>query len=200
MPAHSIQACSACKKHKRRCDKALPVCSLCRRTRRDCTYDAEPAPVPTPADWAHMQARLAALESLLPTTSVRDATPIQTSTASTSVPPSTVGASSHDEANSGETRAPSTVDGSVGNEGQDTDAVFPSSLFLDIDCYVWSHARLPVMAGGIPAVRCLTLIPPSATPTSLCFRCSLFEALELRPIFSLSVARLRYPLSGERNH
>lgn len=162
MPSHSIQACSACKRHKRRCDKTLPACSLCRRTKRDCTYDAEPAHLPTPADWAHMQARLAALESLLPTTSVRGVAPSQASTGLTSVPPSTVGASSNDEANS-ETCEPTTVSPFFGDEGQYTDAVFPPSLFLDIDCHVWSHARLPIMAGGIPAVCCPISLPRSAS-------------------------------------
>lgn len=27
----AVQACSACKKQKRKCDKALPACSLCQR-------------------------------------------------------------------------------------------------------------------------------------------------------------------------
>lgn len=33
------QACQTCRRQKRRCDKALPVCSLCRRSGRDCYYD-----------------------------------------------------------------------------------------------------------------------------------------------------------------
>lgn len=37
------QACLACRSHKRKCDKALPICSLCTRLRRACNYPFEPS-------------------------------------------------------------------------------------------------------------------------------------------------------------
>jgi hypothetical protein len=65
MAPHSDQACRACKKQKRRCDKGLPECSLCRRTGRLCEYNDAPDPPPTASDLAALRARLCELEDRL---------------------------------------------------------------------------------------------------------------------------------------
>ncbi|KAH7317136.1 hypothetical protein B0I35DRAFT_354453 [Stachybotrys elegans] len=37
-PARAQQACSFCRRQKRKCDKLIPRCTTCRRVRRDCEY------------------------------------------------------------------------------------------------------------------------------------------------------------------
>ncbi|KAF9776146.1 hypothetical protein IL306_005708 [Fusarium sp. DS 682] len=53
----------------------------------------------------------------------------------------------HSTGSSSVTPAYSRVEGS----GSNSVSHFPASMFLDIDCYVWSRARLPVPTGVIPA-------------------------------------------------
>ncbi|KAL7755556.1 hypothetical protein ACKLNR_014654 [Fusarium oxysporum f. sp. zingiberi] len=65
MATRSDQACKACKKQKRRCDKGLPECSLCWRTQRLCEYGITADPQPSASDWGFLQARLTELENRL---------------------------------------------------------------------------------------------------------------------------------------
>ncbi|KAI9726662.1 MAG: hypothetical protein M1834_008975 [Cirrosporium novae-zelandiae] len=37
-PERAPQACTSCRKQKRKCDKALPACALCTRLKRECDY------------------------------------------------------------------------------------------------------------------------------------------------------------------
>ncbi|SPO03699.1 uncharacterized protein DNG_06382 [Cephalotrichum gorgonifer] len=172
MASRSDQACGACKKQKRRCDKGLPECSLCRRTGRPCEYGIAPDPLPTASDWASLQTRLSELENLLvgtpkpaaersvllsptsasvsvassaaaltptPTPSTSSREPLDThSTDLSSGPPSIRSA--------GATPAHSVIDDPSPRSG----APFPASMFLDIDCYIWSRARPPAPHGAIP--------------------------------------------------
>ncbi len=60
----AAQACTTCRKQKRRCDKTLPTCGLCSRMGRMCDYsDSQPAP--TAEDLTTLQAKLAELENRL---------------------------------------------------------------------------------------------------------------------------------------
>ncbi|KAK9319062.1 hypothetical protein V1517DRAFT_75621 [Lipomyces orientalis] len=68
LPAKAHQACGHCRKHKRKCDKALPSCGLCVRTERACDYDETPKPPPSAEDFADLQSRISELESRLSTT------------------------------------------------------------------------------------------------------------------------------------
>ncbi|PNP76103.1 hypothetical protein FNYG_10661 [Fusarium nygamai] len=159
MTTRSEQACKTCKKQKRRCDKALPECSLCKRTQRLCQYGIAADFQPTASDWSLMQARLSELENRLANspraTEQRVLTPTSGSLLeegstygafcdfidTNSIGPNSVNSSSQPI---GFTPAYSTVECPPVTK-------FPASLFLDIDCYVWSHARLPVLTGNIPA-------------------------------------------------
>ncbi|KAH7020763.1 fungal-specific transcription factor domain-containing protein [Microdochium trichocladiopsis] len=141
MTPRSAQACLACKQLKRRCDKVLPECSLCRRTSRSCLYGIEAGPLPTPGEWADVQARLAALENILP--------------GFTPPPSTTLAALSTPGNDCSSSLAPSSADlvqpippPASPNHG---DTAFPAALFVDLDCYIWSHARLPAPSGSIPA-------------------------------------------------
>lgn len=60
------QACSHCRKNKRKCDKVLPACSLCQRLRRDCDYSVEQSTIlPTSDDFAALKQKVVDLEALL---------------------------------------------------------------------------------------------------------------------------------------
>ncbi|KAI0015537.1 fungal-specific transcription factor domain-containing protein [Xylariomycetidae sp. FL0641] len=58
------QACSSCRRQKRRCDKALPSCALCTRVGRECDYSETPSQ-PTIRHIEELQDQLATLESKL---------------------------------------------------------------------------------------------------------------------------------------
>ncbi|KAF4960377.1 hypothetical protein FGADI_1024 [Fusarium gaditjirri] len=167
MATRSEQACKACKKQKRRCDKALPECSLCKRTQRLCEYGIAAGFQPSASDWSMMQARLSELESRL-ANSPRAAeqhilSPIsgpasgsvleQGSTSGVifcdSIDTHSIGSNSVNSSSQSISFTPaySTAEGS----GSTSVTHFPVSMFLDVDCYVWSHARLPPPTGIIPA-------------------------------------------------
>lgn len=60
------QACSACKKQKRKCDKILPACSLCQRIGRPCDYRPESQlQAPSPEDFFALRQQVSDLEQLL---------------------------------------------------------------------------------------------------------------------------------------
>ncbi|KAF5649350.1 fungal specific transcription factor factor [Fusarium sp. NRRL 52700] len=166
MANRSEQACKACKKQKRRCDKALPECSLCKRTQRPCEYGITTEFQPSASDWNMMQARLSELENRLANslraTDQHILSPIsgpasgslleQESTPGAifcDIDTHSIGSNSVNSWSqpTGFTPLYSTA------ECSDSTSVtrFPASMFLDIDCYVWSHAKLPIPSGAIPA-------------------------------------------------
>ncbi|OJJ67674.1 hypothetical protein ASPBRDRAFT_47715 [Aspergillus brasiliensis CBS 101740] len=122
----AAQACVACKRQKRRCDKRLPQCSLCLRTSRTCDYADTPKPPPTAADLETLQARLAELEERLSSVSEPDSLSATTGGPGTS----------------------SLATESITPDREPTR--FPSAMFLDIDCYKWSNMQFPRPAVSIP--------------------------------------------------
>lgn len=152
MASRSEQACQACKKHKRRCDKGLPECSLCRRTGRTCEYGITENPYPTPSDWDSMQARISELESHLSNLSrVPDASSFSSPDTG---PPSSSSVTLRTSVDAHRAAPTSNVASTVDEDrGANSGSGFPASMFLDIDCYIWSRARLPPPRGAIPAVR-----------------------------------------------
>ena len=58
------QACIACRKQKRKCDKTLPACSLCVRMSRGCDY-SDSTPTPNADDFAILRQKVSELESRL---------------------------------------------------------------------------------------------------------------------------------------
>jgi hypothetical protein len=58
------QACIACRKQKRKCDKQLPACSLCSRMSRECDYSGA-EPTPNADDFALLRQKVSELESKL---------------------------------------------------------------------------------------------------------------------------------------
>ncbi|KAF5681842.1 hypothetical protein FDENT_7909 [Fusarium denticulatum] len=166
MANRSEQACKACKKQKRRCDKALPECSLCKWTQRLCEYGIVTDFQPTASDWNMMQARLSELENRLAISpraiepilspnsgpslgSVLEQGTISGATFHDSIDTHSIGSNSVSFSSQpiGVTPADSTVE----YPGPALVTHFPASMFLDIDCYVWSHPKLPVPSGVIPA-------------------------------------------------
>ena len=64
MNLRAAQACIACRKQKRRCDKALPSCSLCHRMGRGCDY-SDSTPTPNADDFALLKKKVIDLEAKL---------------------------------------------------------------------------------------------------------------------------------------
>lgn len=124
------QACGACKKLKRKCDKSLPQCALCLRTGRKCDY-AILSPAPTAGDLAAVQERLAGLEQKISTTPLLSVQSDSTSSSAVAV--------RNDAARSG-CQSPRKL---------------PVAFFLDIDCYTWSRMRAPLPVAEIPEVGVL---------------------------------------------
>lgn len=58
------QACIACRRQKRKCDKQLPSCALCLRMSRSCDY-SDSTPTPNADDFALLRQKVAELESRL---------------------------------------------------------------------------------------------------------------------------------------
>lgn len=150
MASRSSQACLACKKSKRRCDKLLPDCSLCRRTNRACDYNAEPGPAPTAEEWSSLRARLTALESRFS----QDGLTLSQGSfgrAASSEPSSASGTAFHQSVPRSE------LDFSAARTSKEIENVdncddFPASMFLDTDRYIWSKARPPAPRRTIPPV------------------------------------------------
>ncbi|KAI6754871.1 hypothetical protein HG530_012623 [Fusarium avenaceum] len=147
MASRSSQACLACKKSKRQCDKLLPDCSLCRRTNRACDYNAEPGPAPTAEEWSSLRARLTALESRFS----QDELALSQGSFGTaaSSEPSSASSTLHQSAPRSELglTAARTI---KEIENIDNDDDFPASMFLDTDRYIWSKARPPAPRRTIP--------------------------------------------------
>jgi hypothetical protein len=121
------QACGACKKLKRKCDKSLPQCALCLRTGRRCDY-AILDPAPTASDLAAVQERLAGLEQKISTTPLLSVHSDHASNSTVAV---------RREAGGSENQCPQK---------------FPTAFFLDIDCYTWSRMRAPLPSAELPQV------------------------------------------------
>lgn len=125
-PLNAHQACSACKKNKRKCDKRLPVCGLCARTGRACEYDETPRPPPSADEFAALQARITELEARLNIAcggSVSVASPTPTFS------------------------SPKTWTDTTLSLTQ-----FPFAMFLDLDCYAWARMKLPRPTATVPMV------------------------------------------------
>jgi len=59
----AAQACAACRKQKKGCDKLFPTCSSCERLRRACHYETGSSPPPPAEGYENLVKRLAKLES-----------------------------------------------------------------------------------------------------------------------------------------
>ncbi|KAH8899364.1 hypothetical protein GQ53DRAFT_836418 [Thozetella sp. PMI_491] len=121
----AVQACAACRKQKRKCDKTLPTCSLCSRMGRPCDY-ADSQPPPTADDLATLQSRLRELEHRL-------------SKQEQESPPAIA---EREPAPLANPRGP-LWKGAQANR-------FPAAMFLDIDCFKWASMTVPRPSVEIP--------------------------------------------------
>ena len=64
MSLRAAQACSACRKQKRKCNKTLPTCSLCSRMGRPCDY-SDSAPTPNADGFSQLRKKVVDLEARL---------------------------------------------------------------------------------------------------------------------------------------
>jgi len=65
-PEAASQACTSCRKQKRKCDKRLPSCGLCERIGRSCDYSEEARGLaPSPEEFTALRQEVAELKDLL---------------------------------------------------------------------------------------------------------------------------------------
>lgn len=137
-PPRAAQACTSCRRQKRRCDKALPSCARCASLQRTCDYNAADAAAavgggPTAEAFAALQTRLADIEARLVGG----------------------GGGGHGEGRGSSLLASTTsADDGLGRVPRVGTNRFPSVLFLDIDTYKFSARLPPRPVINIPAVSC----------------------------------------------
>ncbi|KAK5113949.1 hypothetical protein LTR62_003072 [Meristemomyces frigidus] len=174
--ALATQACSTCKRQKRRCDKSLPQCSLCIRIGRPCNYtDEARATAPSSEDFVALRREVAELRGLLS----HDAQPAAYSTSG-----SDAYFSSNDSYNADHGSGPNntaTANGQMLAPVVSQNA--PSSLplyFLDND--VFKYSRLQIQ---MPYIK-----PPSSILASL------GNSLELRIVIEhyFSTVHMYFPI------
>lgn len=131
------QACSACRKQKRRCDKTLPSCSLCVRIGRPCDYRSEPLPAPSPENFAALQQQVADLEQLIRSGVRGAATP----------PPTTAQSSSNGSVgfmpvSNGKSSPGDNSLSLAGSQSWYSAASFPSLYFLDSNAFTYERFQV----------------------------------------------------------
>lgn len=143
------QACSSCRKQKRKCDKLLPTCGLCQRIGRLCDYTFEPqAGYPSPDDFIALQQKVASLESLLTNTANSNGSTASNGTHSVSTL-GTMGSASSSS-------SPSNLLGPLSTGPQPVlpgTSAFPSLFFLDSAAFEYERFQFQA-----PFVR----VPPGA--------------------------------------
>ncbi|KAK7743591.1 hypothetical protein SLS53_004126 [Cytospora paraplurivora] len=168
--SRAAQACTTCRKQKRRCDKALPACSRCASLQKVCDYaEAAGTPTaPTAEAFASLQAKLAEIEARLDATTA--------AVAHKSPAPSGVHGSSgsgtvvvgESSSSPGDLALEGTAGSSGGAWTGNSHAVrplvrlnFPALLFLDSDVYKLRGLRMPKPNVDIPMGVLEILAPPN---------------------------------------
>ncbi|KIX07922.1 uncharacterized protein Z518_02576 [Rhinocladiella mackenziei CBS 650.93] len=128
------QACVACRKQKRKCDKALPSCSLCSRMSRSCDY-SESNPHPSADDFAMMRQKIADLEARLEG---------RRSDMFWNEPKRSIG------------KSPNTTNTDFGL-ANDNRPTFPAAFFLDAEVFTDAHMTITKPALAVPSEILATL-------------------------------------------
>ncbi|KAK3670152.1 hypothetical protein LTR78_009999 [Recurvomyces mirabilis] len=125
----AAQACTTCRKQKRKCDKILPSCGLCIRIGRPCDYSDEirgSGAAPSPEDFVALRQEVAELKNLL---SQGVVTPAQ----------SNGGSNGHN--NSHGSSPYSALAGNGRPMGQSSSS-FPSLYFLDSNAFEYERSQI----------------------------------------------------------
>lgn len=161
--SRAAQACTKCRRQKRKCDKVLPACSRCASLQRACDYSEATgaSTAPTAEAFASLQEKLAEIEAKLDATRAAAAAAV-----APPPPPPPLGAygtpgssifSAGPDLSLGDVYV-----GTVSSNG--TSCVedhagqppmrnrFPSVLFLDGDVYKWAGVTVPKPIVDIPMV------------------------------------------------
>lgn len=146
------QACSSCRKQKRKCDKQLPSCGLCQRIGRVCDYAPEPqTSAASPEEFSALRQEVADLRSLLSHT-VNSTVPISNNHSNGSY-----GSNGHVSLNGSmsldNSPAKFLSPSSNGAQAWPSASSFPSLFFLDSNAF--EYERFQIQA---PFVR----VPPGA--------------------------------------
>lgn len=151
----AVQACTACKKQKRKCDKLLPACSRCASLQRMCEYvESGPAAVPSAQDFAALQTKLAEIEARL---NNNNSSTNYTNPGSAQI--LTPAGSTGTNVDGGGSSEPSPDNILTGNSwppgygpGPAVRNSFPGALFLDIDIYNYAGLVPPRPVVDVPMV------------------------------------------------
>ncbi|KAK4161963.1 hypothetical protein QBC43DRAFT_89212 [Cladorrhinum sp. PSN259] len=156
----AIQACVACRKQKRKCDKTLPICGLCARMNRQCDYAGDVVPPPTADDLAILQARLNELEHRL--NNPIEQHELEPSSASVFRSPATPPRHDTDQLTTlppippkpqlapSSSASASTSVPEASTPWLPSVSRFPTAIFLDIDCFNWASIPIPKPAVSVP--------------------------------------------------
>lgn len=157
---HAVQACAACRKQKRKCDKLLPACSRCSSLRRMCDYaeSAAVAAAPSAEAFAALQMKLVEIEARLNGNNNNDnSNNANSSNSSGSVQNLTPAGSGTNVGGGGSDPSPDDI--LTGNSwppgyepGPAVGNHFPRALFLDIDIYRYVGMTPPKPVVTIPMV------------------------------------------------
>ncbi|EME46578.1 hypothetical protein DOTSEDRAFT_70550 [Dothistroma septosporum NZE10] len=154
------QACSSCRKQKRKCDKQMPHCGLCQRIGRPCDYSADAPPqMPSADDFEALRQKVMALESLL-------SRAVNSPISSGALDLSNAFASLNNDQSPADLLSPSRAPPPASWPGPST---FPSMFFLDSDAFEYDRLQIQM-----PYVK----VPPGAL-TALGSSAELRDMIEL---------------------
>ncbi|KAH9894540.1 hypothetical protein F4778DRAFT_772365 [Xylariomycetidae sp. FL2044] len=140
MTPKANQACSSCKKQKRKCDKAVPSCGLCTRMGRLCDYSEVPPP-PTAEEFQYVKDQLEEMARRMDAAGASG--------------PSHNRLSAHSEPIS---HRPASIVLSPEPLWPQGPSIFPSSFFLDGPLFAWNGLPgIPAMHPDVPldVIQCI---------------------------------------------
>ncbi|KAI9705855.1 MAG: hypothetical protein M1836_005261 [Candelina mexicana] len=132
------QACSSCRKQKRKCDKVLPTCGLCVRMSRPCDY-TDASTTPTADDFLNLRQKVEELEDRLGRSrshSTRSVSRSRLASGFTSSPASS---------NQGVSILPT-----LGSSIQQPATSFPAVFFLDSNAFDFARLSIPRPQLSVP--------------------------------------------------
>ncbi len=143
-PTHdrAPQACTSCRKQKRKCDKVLPTCGLCVRMNRNCDY-TDTSAAPTADDFLNLRQKVEDLEDRLGRSRSHSARSISGSLRFTS--PVRFGSPSPGSSSAGVGILPV-----LGSSIIQPQTSFPSVFFLDSNAFDFARLTIPRPRLSVP--------------------------------------------------
>jgi hypothetical protein len=159
------QACSSCRKQKRKCDKQLPACSLCQRIGRICDYSADShATLPSPEEFAALRDQVTNLEQLLRSTAQNSNGSLLSSNGSAATPN---GSNSNGSITGSLNLSSGSSPAALPTPGQSSmypnPAAFPSLFFLDSNAFEYERFQIQApyttTSPSLARYDCISILP-----------------------------------------